>query len=84
MPSCVGTIISLTFEYMDFGISCSYPHLVQTSSVKITYLDTYSWHRLEIEHNVQLFLLYKHELSINYTLYFICSVGKEDYKRGLD
>jgi hypothetical protein len=57
MLSCVGTIILLTFEHMDFGIFCSYPHLVQTSSVKITYLGTYSWHRLEIEHNVQLFLV---------------------------
>jgi hypothetical protein len=57
MPSCVGTIISLTVEHMDFGLSCSYPHLVQTSGGKITYLDTYSWHRLEIEQNVQLFLL---------------------------
>jgi hypothetical protein len=35
MPSCVGTIkLTLTFEHMDFGISCSYSHLVQSSNVK--------------------------------------------------
>jgi hypothetical protein len=43
MPSYVETIkLTLTSEHMDFGISCSYSHLVQTSSVKITYLDTYT------------------------------------------
>jgi hypothetical protein len=43
MPSYVETIkLTLTFEHMDFGISFSYSHLVQTSSVKITYLDTYT------------------------------------------
>lgn len=59
MPSCVGTIkLTLTSEHTDFGISCSYSHLVQSSNVKVTYLDTYtSWHRLVFENNVQLFLL---------------------------
>ncbi len=59
MPSCVGTIkLTLTSEHTDWGISCSYSHLVQSSNVKVTYLDTYtSWHRLVFEHNVQLFLL---------------------------
>jgi hypothetical protein len=59
MPSCAGTIkLTLTSEHMDFGISCSYSHLVQSSNVKMTYLDTYtSWHRLVFEHYVQLFLL---------------------------
>jgi hypothetical protein len=59
MPSCVGTIkLTFTSEHMDFGIPCSYSHLVQSSNVKITYLDTYSsWHRLVFEHYVQLFLL---------------------------
>lgn len=59
MPSCVGTIkLTLTSEHTDLGISCSYSHLVQSSNVKVTYLDTYtSWHRLVFENNVQLFLL---------------------------
>ncbi len=43
MPSCVGTIkLTLTSEHTDLGISCSYSHLVQSSNVKVTYLDTYT------------------------------------------
>ncbi len=85
MPSCVGTIkLTLISEHMDFGIFCSYSHLVQSSNVKITYLDTYtSLHRLVFEHYFKNSFFHKHELSTYDNLVFYLSVGKKIVKECL-